>query len=154
MTRHTLYPPPIQLHQYSASWKEKKNILDAWNGYHSIPLSTEACDTTRFITEWSRYQYLQALQRLLSIQQWLHKTIWWYYRRFPLHSACVDDSILWDDVMLSFWHTIRYIRLCDNNGIILNPDKFQFTKDNVEFPSFDISSTGYRPTQKLLEGIR
>lgn len=35
-----------------------------------------------------------------------------------------------------------------------NPDKFHFAKDNVEFVGFDISSTGYKPTQNLQEGIR
>ena len=50
--------------------------------------------------------------------------------------------------------TVKYIRLCTDNGIIFNPDKFRFAKDNMKFTGFDISLTGYKPTQKLLKGIR
>ena len=31
--------------------RTKKTVLDAWNGYHSLPLSTAARDATTFITE-------------------------------------------------------------------------------------------------------
>ena len=30
----------------------KKTVLDAWNGYHSIPFAPSARDATTFITEW------------------------------------------------------------------------------------------------------
>ena len=57
--------------------------------------------------------------------------------------------------MMTMWRlhfgTLLYIF---DKGIVFNLDKFHFTKDNVEFTGFDISSTGYRSTQKLLEGIR
>ena len=54
---------------------------------------------------------------------------------------------------ISFWHIVKCIRLCADNGIVFNPDKFHYAKDNVEFDGFDISSTGYKPTQKLLEAL-
>ena len=37
----------------------KKTILDAWNGFHSIPLTKESREKTTFITEWGRYRYLR-----------------------------------------------------------------------------------------------
>ena len=37
-----------------------KSVLDAWNGYHSLPLSQQAQDATTFITEWGRYRYRRA----------------------------------------------------------------------------------------------
>ena len=39
-----------------------KTVLDAWNGYHSLPLSASAKDATTFITEFGRYRYLRAPQ--------------------------------------------------------------------------------------------
>ena len=41
---------------------QKKTVLDAWNGYHSIPMDDEAKDTTTFITEWGPYRYRCAPQ--------------------------------------------------------------------------------------------
>lgn len=42
--------------------RTKKTVLDAWNWYHSLPLSPTARDATTFITKWCRYQYLRAPQ--------------------------------------------------------------------------------------------
>ena len=126
---------------------KKKTVLDAWNGYHNVPLSRKAWNTTTFIAEWGIYRYLRASQGFQESNDD-------YTKRFDdiigfLRVArCVDDSILWDDdVPLSFWHAVKYIRLCADYGIVFNPDKFHFAKNNVEFADFDISSIGYKPTQ-------
>jgi len=56
---------------------------------------------------------------------------------------CVDDSILWDtDIKSSFWYTMTYIKLCADNRIVFNPDKFKFSDDTVEFAGFDITLDG------------
>ena len=34
-----------------------KTCLDAWNGFHSIPLCEEDCHLTTFVTPWGRYRY-------------------------------------------------------------------------------------------------
>lgn len=144
-------PSPFNLVS-TVSPEKKKTVVEAWNGYHSIPLSEEAHDFT-FITEWGRYRYLQAPQGFQAFNDGYTK---WFndITGFPCVARCVDDSILRDDDVISFWHTGRYIKLCADNGIIFNPEKFHFAKDNMEFAGFAISSTGYRTTQKLLESIR
>ena len=42
----------------------KKTVLDAWNGYHSLPLNLDHKEATTFITEWGRYRYCRALMGL------------------------------------------------------------------------------------------
>ena len=37
-----------------------KTVIDAWNGYHSLPLSPEAKDATTFLTIFGRYRYCRA----------------------------------------------------------------------------------------------
>ena len=39
-----------------------KTVLDAWNGYHSMPLAEESRDATTFITKRGRYRYKRAPQ--------------------------------------------------------------------------------------------
>ena len=34
-----------------------KTVLDAWNGYHSVPLREEDQDLGTFLTPWGRYEY-------------------------------------------------------------------------------------------------
>ena len=43
--------------------------------------------------------------------------------------------------------------MCGNNGITLNPSKFVFAQDNVEFAGFEITPTSVRPSRKFLESI-
>ena len=88
--------------------RKKKTILDAWNGYHSVPLSGEARDATTFITEWGRYRYLRAFQGFQASNDGNTKRFDDITEDFPCIARFVDDSILWDDdVALSFWHTVK-----------------------------------------------
>ena len=57
-------------------------------------------------------------------------------------------------ISISFWHTVSYIHLCSENGIVFNPKKFHFSEDIVEFAGFDITTTGFKPIERLLENIR
>merc|ERR1719186_2229648 len=48
---------------------------------------------------------------------------------------------------------MKYIKLCGDNGIVFNPEKFEFGKDVVEFAGFELNKTGFKPTLKLLQAI-
>jgi hypothetical protein len=150
-THHT--PTPFNLVSTIPPGKIK-TILDAWNGYHSLPLSPKAKHATTFITEWGRYRYCRA-------PMGFHASGDAYTRRFDditvdqvRKRRCVDDSILWDDnVESAFWHTFDYIKCCADNGIVFNDDKFVFAQEEVDFAGFRITMDGYKPTKKLLEAI-
>ena len=150
-THHTA--SPFELVSTIPSGKVK-TVLDAWNGYHSLPLAQSARDATTFITEWGRYRYCRA-------PMGFHASGDAYTRRFDdvtkeqvRVKRCVDDSILWDDdIEASFWHTFEYLKICGDNGIVFNIKKFQFGQDTVEFAGFDVTTDGYKPSRKLLEAI-
>ena len=132
----------------------RKTVLDAWNGYHSLPLSPAARDATTFITEWGRYRYCRA-------PQGFHGSGDGYTRRFDditvgmtRKTRCIDDSLLWDDsVESSFWHTVDYISHCADKGIVFNPDKFHFAEMEVEFAGFLVTANGVKPTKRMTEAI-
>ena len=151
-THHT--PSPFNIVSVVPPGK-KKTILDAWNGYHSVSLSSEARDATTFITEWGRYRYLRAPQGFHASSDGYTKRFDDITSGFPRVTRCIDDSLLWDDdVATSFWHTLSYINLCAENGIVFNPDKFRFAEDTIEFAGFDITDTGYKPPTRLLHSIQ
>ena len=143
-THHT--PSPFNLFA-SVPPGTKKTVLDAWNGYHSLPLAEKARDATTFITEWGRYRYRRA-------PQGFHTSGDGYTRRMDDITAgterlkrCVDDSLLWDSSLEeSFWHTVRYITLCGEHGVVFNPSKFAFGADTVDFAGFTVTADGYKPT--------
>ena len=131
-----------------------KTVLDAWNGYHSLPLAEESKDATSFITEWGRYRYLRA-------PQGFHASGDAYTRRFDditssfeRVSRCIDDSILWDDsIEECFWHAYEYLKHCSDNGIVFNVEKFVFAEKTCEFAGFELTPSGYRPPKRILDAI-
>ena len=151
-THHT--PPPF--HQVSAvPTQMKKSVLDAWNGYHSVPLAVDAQDATTFITEWGRYKYLRA-------PMGFHGSNDGYTKRYDeitegeeRVTRCVDDSLLWDTgIEQSFWHVLGYIQNCAENGVVFNPKKFKFGEDEVEFAGFLVTMEGVKPPTCTIDAIR
>ncbi|GFO17400.1 enzymatic polyprotein [Plakobranchus ocellatus] len=72
----------------------------------------------------------------------------------PQKTKCIDDTLLWSDTIEnSFYQAVNWLDICGNNGIILNPSKFQFGKDTVEFAGFEITPTTVRPCARYLEAI-
>ena len=129
--------------------------MDAWNGYHSLPLAKSAREATTFITEWGRYRYCRA-------PQGYHASGDGYTRRFDDITVdqsdvvrIVDDSLLHDsDIESSFWHTFDYIKWCADNGVVFNRNKFQFAQEVIEFAGFEVTMSGYRPTKKTISAIK
>ena len=151
-THHT-QSPFLQARRVPQS--TKKTVLDAWNGYHSVKLHEEDMHYTTFITPWGRYRYKVAPQGYLSSGDG-------YTRRYDELTAevknktkCVDDALLWADTIEEAFHqTVNWLEICGKNGIILNPEKFTFANDTVEFAGFEISSSAVKPCSKLFEAIR
>ena len=131
-----------------------KTIFDAWNGYHSVPLNEEDRHYTTFITPWSRYRYCVAPQGYISSGDA-------YTMRFDevasdvqKKTKCVDDTLLWSSsIEESFFQAVNWLDLCGRNGITLNPEKFVFAEDTVEFAGFEITRSTVRPCSKLFEAI-
>ena len=150
-THHT--PSPFHLAR-SIPHHKKKTIFDAWNGYHGVVLAEEDKDYTIFITPWGRYRYKVAPQGYISSGDA-------YTRRYDNIIAgvkniikCIDDSLLWsDNTEDSFTQAVQYLDLCGHNSIILNPTKFTFGADEVEFAGFEITNTNVRPCDKFLRAI-
>ena len=133
----------------------KKTILDAKDGYHSIPLDPSSRHKTTFITEWGRFWYLRAPQGFIGSGDA-------YTKRFDDITIdikdkvrCIDDSCLWKPtVEMMFWHVVNYIDVCARNGIIFNPEKFVFGKDTVDFSGFKVTLDSLKPTLKMTKAIQ
>nr|KAG5706167.1 hypothetical protein BaRGS_025789 [Batillaria attramentaria] len=133
----------------------RKTVFDAWNGYHSIALDEQDRHLTTFITPWGRYRYLVAPQGYISSGDGYSRRFDEIVSEFPQKTKCVDDTLTWSDsIEEAFFQAVRWLDLCGNNGIILNPSKFQFAKTTVEFAGFEITPTTVRPCARYLEAIQ
>ena len=151
-THHTQSP----FHQARAvPHNTKKSVFDAWNGYHSIPLDERDRDLTTFITPWGRYKYCVAPQGYIASGDAYSRRFDEVVSHIPQKTKCIDDTLLWSDsIEKAFFQAVDWLDTCGNEGITLNPEKFQFAQDTVEFAGFEITPTTVRPCPKFLEAIR
>lgn len=94
-TRETHHTPSSFHQARPVPHGTKKSVLDAWNGYHSVPIQQDDRHLTTFITPWGRYRYKTAPQGYIASGDG-------YTRRYDKIVAhiqnkikCIDDVLLW-----------------------------------------------------------
>ena len=151
-THHTQSPFHLAL---SVPHGTKKTVFDAWNGYHSVPLHPDDKHFTTFLTPWGRYRYLVAPQGYISSGDGYTRRFGEIVSDIPDKIMCVDDALLHSkDLTTSFSQAVEWIDTCGGHGVTLNPDKFVFGQDTVEFAGFEITPDNVRPCKKYLDAIR
>ena len=62
---------------------------------------------------------------------------------------------MWADTIEEcFFQACQWLDLCGRNGITLNPEKFSFAQDTVEFAGFEITPNEVKPCNRYLDAIR
>ena len=132
-----------------------KTVVDAWNGYHAVPLRESDRHLTTFITPFGKWRYARAPQGFLSSGDGYNRHFDAILSDMERKDRCVDDLIYYDDDLEAhWWRTIDLLRLLGTSGIVLNPDKFQFASKIVDFAGFRISEDTIEPLPKYLDAIR
>ena len=152
-THHTV-PPAKQAR--SIPRNQIKTVTDAWNGYHSIPINAEDRDKLTFITEDGRYRYCRAPMGFLSSGDAYTHRYDLIIADVPRVTKCVDDVMLYDDIadLEGHWKRVmEYIGKVGHSGVVLNPDKFQFAVEEVDFTAFRITKTDVKPLPKYIKAI-
>ena len=134
-----------------------RTVTDCRNGYHSCPLAEEDRPYTTFITEEGRFRYCVAPQGFLASGDGYNQRYDNIIADVARKTKCVDNVAMWDDdfsLEEHWWRIIDYLILVGNNGIILNPKKFQFSQRTVEFAGFLVTQTDVKPLPKYIDAIR
>ena len=67
----------------------------------------------------------------------------------------IDDTLLYaKDLEEAFKQVVEYLTLVGKNGIILNPEKFMFGKDEVDWAGVRITKNGVRPLPEHVDSMR
>ena len=147
---------PSPFHQARAIPRlTKKTVFDAWNGYHSVALDEQHRHYMTFINPWGRYRYRTAPQGYIASGD--AYTAW--YDSLVAHigskTKCIDDALLWSETIEEAFHqAVEWLQICATNGITLNPRKFHFAEDKVEFAGFTVTPTELRPADKFTAAVR
>ena len=104
---------------------------------------------------WGRYRYKTAPQGYIASGDGYSRRFDELVSHIPNKTKCIDDTLLWSDNLTeSFFQAVTWLDLCGHHGITLNPDKFVFGADTVEFTGFEIMPHSVRPSKKYLDTIR
>ena len=132
-----------------------KTVFDAWNGFHAVPLQEEDRYLTTFITPFGLFRHKRAPQGFVSSSDAYNRRFDEIVQHFIRLQRCVDDSLLHDqDMNEHWWRVIEFLELLANNGVVLNPEKIQFSQETVDFAGFRISLDTVEPLPKYLDAIR
>ena len=132
-----------------------KSVTDAWNGYHSVPLRESDRHLPTFITPFGRWRYRRAPQGFLSSGDGYNRRFDAILTDFQRKERCVDDTIHYDDDLEAhWWRTIDLLHTIGAAGAVLNPEKFQFAKREVDFAGFRITESSIEPLPKYIDAIR
>ena len=149
---HPVDPPFQQVMSVPpATWK---TCLDAWEGYHSIPIVEEDRHITTFVTLCGRFWYKVLPQGFLTANNAYCKRYNKITRDLKNLIHCVDDALLWENTIeQNFFKTCQYLSLSAKHEITFNMKKFQFCQEEVEFLVFMISNLGICQMEDMLELI-
>ena len=150
---HPTQPPLEQAH--TVPHNQKKSVVDCWNGYHSVAIREEDRHLTTFYTPWGRFRYKTCPQGYnTSGDAYTHR-----YDRIVMGvqnmRRVIDDTLLYEENIEKAFHQVaEYLTLVGKNGIILNPDKFQFAEDSVDWAGVRLTADKVEPLPEHVQAIR
>ena len=133
-----------------------KTVQDAWNGFHSVPIRKEDRHLTTFMTPMGMLRYARAPQGALCSGDAYNQRFDLILANFVRKERCVDDTVFWDeldDLASHWWRNLEFLELCGINGVVLNAEKFQCSRQEVEFAGFKVTSTTVEPLRKYIDAI-
>ena len=102
---------------------------------------------TTFIIPFGRWRYKRAPQGFLSSGDGYNRRFDAILTDFERKERVVDDTIYYDENLEShWWRTVDFLTMVGKSGIILNPDKFQFSQREVDFAGFRITPEKIDPS--------
>ena len=132
----------------------KKTTFDAWNGYHSVEIHKEDKHYTTFLTEFGRYHYNRIPQGYTASGDGYTIRYYKVVEEFKNKCIIIDDACQysWTD-RDAFFECCRYLETCGNNGVVLNPKKFVYAQDVVDFAGYEIGPDYVKPSKKFFTAI-
>ena len=144
-------PQPITLPPGTSSPSgEKEESFDAWNGYHSVPLHPDDQHYTTFITPWGCCRYRTAPQGYIASGDGYTRRYDEITSSIPNKTKCVDETLQWSKRV---FQAANWLDTCGRHGITLNPEKFRFAQDEVEFAGFKITNDTIQPCKRYIRAI-
>jgi hypothetical protein len=148
--------------------------LDAWNGYHSIPLEKDSKNLFAFITPWGRYRYRVAPQGFLGSGD--HYTNAYDKIQEEMIASCpnpelfkcpvatnpadknirrcIDDTLIWaSSLEIAFQQVYYILQFCSSKGIIFNAKKMKLGELSLNIFGYHLDQNRLKPTDDFMNAL-
>ncbi len=133
---------------------KKFATLDAKAGYWQIPLAEQSQELTTFITPWGRFKFLRNPMGLASAQDEYCRRGDEALQGVQHYCKVVDDILVHGETNQDLLNTvIDVLDRCRAHKITLNPKKFQFCQEELEYVGYRIGKEGIKADTHKLEAI-
>ena len=150
------YPiPTLEELLSTLSGGKKFTKIDLSQAYHQLELTPESRKYTTINTHLGLYQYKRLTFGVSSAVSIFQRTIENVLKDLPGCCVRIDDILIsgeTDEVHLENLH--RVLTRLQDCGLKLNPDKFFFMLDKVEYLGTTISAAGISPTAEKVQAIK
>ena len=131
------------------------STFDAYKVYHQCPLDEESQDLTTFITPFGRYKYLRAPYGISSISEHYDRRMDNSLEKIKQLCRIVDDCVVYTKDKEDHIALVRqFLQRCEDKGISLNRDKFQFCQTEITFAGLILSQGGYQISKHITKAIK
>ena len=142
------YPiPHIEDFNQSIGAAKIFSVIDAVRAYNQIPVALEDVAKTAVTTPFGLFEFPWMPFGLRNAGQTFQRFIDEVTRGLPFVYAYLDDILIFSvDENEHERHLLALFERLNDYGVVINSAKSQFGKSKVNFLSFEVSSTGIKPT--------
>ena len=128
--------------------------MDAEAGYWQIPIHKDDQELTTFITPWGRYKFLRAPMGLSISGDEYNRRGDDALQGTTNTVKVVDDILSYEaDYQSHIYNVWEILKKCRDYGITLNPDKFKFASEEVNYCGYVLNNEGFTPESTKVKAI-
>ena len=127
---------------------------DAKSGYWQVEIDERDQELTTFITPWGRFKFLRAPMGLVSSGDEYNRRGDEALQDAKNTVKVVDDILIFDEDYQSHLNNVwDMLEKCRENGITLNPQKFEFAREEVDFCGYHLNREGFTADDAKVSAI-
>ena len=129
--------------------------IDLVRAYHQIPVHLDNVPKTAVIAPFGLFEFVRMPFGLRNAAQTFQRFIDQVLRGLPFCFVYLDDLLVASPDMDTHVEHLRHIfQLLSNHGILIHPQKCEFTVSSLDFLGHRVSAAGITPLQSKVEAIQ